>query len=334
MPHRLAFVSTAHIHTKDFLSRIAEEDCDAVVHAVWDDVPERGRRYAEEAGCPFADDLDALVADDAVDGFVVCDATVHHFARLEKVLPVGKPTLCEKQVVATAEQARRVRSLVEASGASMCSGYFKPFIAGQAAIRSAVDDGALGEITHASYCNAHHAAYGRWFDSEDLRWFTRRELALGGAMIDMGTHAVHWLTYLLGEVREAWGALGNASGEYPEVDDWGVGQLRFDGGAFGRVEASWVRHGGGGPIELWGTEGALVPHGEGWAVKRGGRDAAALPVAADEPARIDRLVAILDDALDPSLHRRAFEAELQAVAIMEAIYRSSESGRWESVAEI
>ncbi|MEM8495737.1 MAG: Gfo/Idh/MocA family oxidoreductase, partial [Planctomycetota bacterium] len=271
MPHRLAFVSTAHIHTKDFLRRIAEADCDAVVHAVWDDVPERGRRYAEEVGCPFVADLDALVADDAVDGFVVCDATVHHFARLERVLPAGKPTLCEKQVVASADQARRVRELVQASGAALCSGYFQPFVGGNAAIRRAVDDCVFGRVTHASYCNAHHAAYGRWFDSEDLAWFTKKDLALGGAMIDMGTHAAHWLTYLLGPATEAWGALGNASGVYPEVDDWGVGQLRFAGGAVGRVEAAWVRHGGGGPIEIWGTEAALVKQADGWAVKRGDR---------------------------------------------------------------
>lgn len=35
--------------------------------------------------------------------------------------------------------------------------------------------------------------------------------------------------------------------------------------------------------------------------------------------------------LDPADHRRAFEAELHAVAVMEAIYRSSASGRWETV---
>ncbi|MEM1446089.1 MAG: Gfo/Idh/MocA family oxidoreductase [Planctomycetota bacterium] len=334
MPHRLAFVSSAHIHTKDFLRRIAEPDCDAVVHAIWDDDPGRGRRYAEQAGCPFFDDLDALVADDAVDGFVVCDATVHHFARLEKVLPAGKPTLCEKQVVATADQAKQVRAMAEASGAKLCSGYFFPYVGGNAAIRKAVDGGAFGEITHASYCNAHHAAYGRWFDSDDLNWFTKKDLALGGAMIDMGTHAVHWLTYLLGEVNEAWGAVGNASGVYPDVDDWGVGQLRFGSGTFGRVEASWVRHGGGGPIELWGMEGALVKHNDGWAVKRGDKDPVRLPPADDEVNRIDRLIAILDDALDPALHAREFDAELRAVMIMEAIYRSHATGRWEPVAAV
>ncbi|MEM7577460.1 MAG: Gfo/Idh/MocA family oxidoreductase [Planctomycetota bacterium] len=334
MPHRLAFVSTAHIHTKDFLKRIGEEDCDATVHAIWDDVPERGRRYAEQAGCAFVEDLDALVSDDAVDGFVVCDATAHHFARLEKVLPVGKPTLCEKQVVATADEARQVRAMLEASAATLCSGYFQPYVGGNAAICNAVDDGAFGEVTHASYCNAHHAAYGRWFDSDDLRWFTQKELALGGAMIDMGTHAVHWLAYLFGKASAAWGTVANVSGQYPDVDDWGVGQLRFESGVAGRAEGSWVRHGGGGPIELWGTEGALVKQGDGWAVKRGRKEPVALPRAADEPTRIDRLISILDGALDEADHRREFEAEIAAVAIMEAIYRSSDSGCWEPVAGV
>ena len=95
-----------------------------------------------------------------------------------------------------------------------------------------------------------------------------------------------------------------------------------------------MRHGGGGPIELWGTEGALVKHGEGWAVKRGGKDPVALSKGKDEPTRIDRLVALLDGSLDAERHRREFDAELRAVAIMEAIYRSSASGRWEAVGAV
>lgn len=331
MPHRLAFVSTAHIHTKDFLKRIAQDDCDATVHAIWDDTPARGRRFADELGVPFVNDLDTLVADDKVDGFVICDATVHHFDRLKAVLPAGKPTLCEKQLVATADEARQVRALCERSGTKLCSGYFQPYVAGNAAIRNAIDDGAFGKVTHASYCNAHHAAYGRWFDADDLRWFTQKDLALGGAMIDMGTHAVHWLTYLLGDVTEAWGSVANVSGQYPEVDDWGVGQLRFKSGAVARAEAAWVRHAGGGPLELWGTHGALVKHDDGWAVKQGGKDPVALPPASAEPTRIDRLVALLDDALDPAAHQRAFDAELRAVAIMESIYQSAHAGRWQAV---
>ncbi len=331
MSYRLAFVSTAHIHTKGFLRDIANSDGRAAVHAVWDDVPERGKRYADQAGCPFVEDLDALLADDAVDGFLVCDATVHHAARLEKVLPVGKPTLCEKQVIATSAEAQRVRALIEQHGTRLCSGYFQPFSARNTAVTKAVDDGVFGDITHISFVNAHHAAYGRWFDSDDLKWFTQKDLALGGAMIDMGTHAVQWLVYLLGDVTQAWGVVGNASGQYPEVDDWGVGQFKFASGAVGRAEGAWVRHAGGGPLEIWGTAGALVAQGEGWAVKQGRKDPVALPEAPAEPDRVDRLLALLDDALDPAAHQRELDANLRAVAVMEAVYRSAESGQWEDV---
>jgi hypothetical protein len=60
--------------------------------------------------------------------------------------------------------------------------------------RNTVVEAGYGE----QVCLSHdHAAYGRWFDSPDLAWFTDPTLAGGGAFMDMGTHAVHCLRSLI-----------------------------------------------------------------------------------------------------------------------------------------
>ena len=56
-PLRLAFVSTAHIHAKPFIEWTVAAADGRAVHAVWDDVPERGRRHAALAGARFEPDL-------------------------------------------------------------------------------------------------------------------------------------------------------------------------------------------------------------------------------------------------------------------------------------
>ena len=87
---RLAFLSTAHIHTRSFLQSIADR-ADAECGAIWDDVAERGRDYAAQFAAPFVEDLDAVLADDRIDGFVICAENTRHLPLLEKVLPLGKP---------------------------------------------------------------------------------------------------------------------------------------------------------------------------------------------------------------------------------------------------
>ena len=49
----IAFLSAAHIHTRGFLESIAKkEDCRAAV--IWDDMAERGQRYADEYGAEYS----------------------------------------------------------------------------------------------------------------------------------------------------------------------------------------------------------------------------------------------------------------------------------------
>ncbi|MEM6459625.1 MAG: Gfo/Idh/MocA family oxidoreductase, partial [Planctomycetota bacterium] len=241
---RLAFVSTAHIHTEGFIEALVSGEAEGVVHAVWDDVPDRGRRYAEQAGCGFTADLQAVVEDPAVDAFVVCAENTRHLPLLERLLPRGKPVFCEKPLATSADDARTIARLQQRYGTPLLSGYFLPFDAPMRAAAAALREQRFGRLTHLTYRNAHHAAYGRWFDGPDVRWFTDPALAGGGALMDMGTHAVHALLTLAGPVTSVWASTANVTGRYPGVDDYGVIQLRFASGVLGRAEAGWCFTGG------------------------------------------------------------------------------------------
>ena len=212
---------------------------------------------------------------------------------------------------------------------------------GNSAAREAADlltelckkEGALGTITHAHYRNAHHAAYGRWFDSDDVNWFTKSDLAGGGAFMDMGTHAVHRLGSVLGKVDSVMATIGNAAAIYPDVDDHGIAWLRYANGVLGTVEASWVQTGGhGGGFEITGSEGTLFEHpNKGYLVATPGEDPVSIAVGTARPTQVDRLVATINGEMT----RQKLDADLQcavdAVAVMEACYESNRSGHWVDV---
>jgi predicted dehydrogenase len=328
----LALLSAAHVHTKGFLRNIAEHD-DRNLVAIYDDVTDRGQRFADENGAEFTADLAAVLARDDVDGFIICSENTRHLELLQATIPVGKPIFCEKPFTTSADETFAALELIDTHGTIVHMGYFQPFSAPMQGAISYVATGALGTITHAHYRNAHHAAYGRWFDSDDVNWFTKSDLAGGGAFMDMGTHAVHRLGSVLGKVDSVMATIGNAAAIYPDVDDHGIAWLRYANGVLGTVEASWVQTGGhGGGFEITGSEGTLFEHPDkGYLVATPGEDPVSIAVGPARPTQVDRLVATINGEMTRQELDTDLQCAVDAVAVMEACYESNRSGHWVDV---
>lgn len=326
----LAFISTAHIHTKGFIDNILKAGDGRRVIAVWDDEPGRGQRYAQMAGAPFESDIRKVMDNPAVDGFVICAENTRHRPLLEKLLPVGKPVFCEKPLVTTAEDLAAVRKLHQSHPVPLFCGYFMPFQPALQAVNRALAENKAGKPTHVRFRNAHHAAYGKWFDSPDLRWFTDPALSGGGALMDMGTHAVHVLRSLFGPVTRVWAHTANLSGIYPSVDDFGIIQMQFASGIHGTAEAAWIHNGGPCGLEVMASDYSILPEAGTYALCKPGSNPSPLPEAPARPNRIDRLVAVIRGQVPQDELDRDLAAIFDCAGIMAAAYRSAGSGKWEN----
>ncbi|MDR1279210.1 MAG: Gfo/Idh/MocA family oxidoreductase [Opitutaceae bacterium] len=330
---RIAFLSTAHIHTRGFIDNILKAGDGRQVAAIWDDVPARGQRYAAEARAPFEADLDTLLADPSIDGYIVCAENTRHLPLLRKVLPAGRPVFCEKPLVTTTADLAEVQTLLRAHPATLFCGYFQPFDADMLAVTQLLRDHAFGRITRIRYRNAHHAAYGRWFDNPDLAWFHNPALSGGGAFMDMGTHALHLVRTLFGPATEVWATIENHSACYPDCDDCGIAHLRFANGIFGTIEAAWTQTGGLGGLEITGSEQSLWNTPAGYVLGAPGKPAVPLIPASGggKPTRVDRLVAVIRGEIPADELKRDFDACADAVSLMAAAYASARSGHWTPV---
>jgi predicted dehydrogenase len=332
---RLGFVSAAHIHTRPYLEGILRAQDGRSVHAIWDNVPDRGRRHADLAQTRFEPDLEALLRDSAVDAFVVCAENTRHLPLLKRVVAAGRPVFCEKPLVTTMSDAREVAALLRSARAPVVTGYFLPFTSEHQAVAELLAQNAFGRITHFRIRNSHGGAYAKIFDSPDLRWFTEPTLAGGGAFMDVGAHAVHLARVLFGRATEARAVIRNASGIYPGCDDTGVAHLKFANGVIGMIEASWIETGGENGLEVSGAEQSLWKSGGHYVVGHHGRiEPKPLTSSVPRPLQIDRLVAAARGELSSVEIAADLAASLDAVAIMEACYTSARSGEWEEVAVI
>lgn len=332
---RIAFISTAHIHTRQFLENLGKSQDGRRCVAIWDDVAERGRRYAEGCQARFEPELGRLLAATDIDAFAICAENTRHIGLLERVIPVGKPVFCEKPIVTTAADAATVAALAAKHATPVVCGYFQPFFREHRLVARLIDQDFFGRITRVRFRNAHHAAYARWFDNPDLAWFVDPKLAGGGALMDMGAHAVHLLRSLFGRVAAVQAVIGNHAGTYPAVDDWGIATLRFASGVIGTVEAAWTQTGGVGGLEIIGSRASLWNTAEGLVTGAPGRKPTPLAAGCDaRPDRMDRLVALARGQLDAAEVAADFAATLDEAAIMEAVYAAAATGSWAEVARI
>lgn len=217
------------------------------------DVAEAAReRFGEAFGVQtFAD---AAPLFDETDAVVVTTPNRFHEEYAVAALEAGLDVLVEKPLAHTLDSAERIAAAAREAPGFLMVGFNNRFAPPVEVLRDRIAAGELGEITHveANYVRR-RGVPGRG------SWFTSEAVAGGGALVDIGVHAVDLALHLTGfpAVREVSGVTrsnfgGEASYAYLEmwgdddgseafdVDDSASAFLRLDGDTTVSLEAAWA----------------------------------------------------------------------------------------------
>lgn len=220
-------------------------------------------------------DVDACIASD-LDVISVALPNFLHATVLPKVIASGKHLFAEKPIGRTPEESASLQELAEASTATTGVGFSFRRLPGLAALRQAVADGRLGKIhtVRGSY-DADYAAD----PAGALSWRYSQEESGGGAILDIGAHAIDALHFVAGPVSRvlgatlrtviaerplpARGAIGHGASTSNETgpvtnDDTALVTLEFASGAVGQVSLSRISAGTPNAltIEVMGARGS------------------------------------------------------------------------------
>jgi predicted dehydrogenase len=248
---RVALLGSGYV--QEFHARAVHEHPGAELVAVANWREQSATALAERFAIPrVTTDWNEIVEATDVDAAVVATPNALHAPQSVALLRAGKHVIVEKPMATSVAECDEMIDVSRASGALLMVAHCWRFRDEVLAMRERVASGELGEVVKTRGYGA-HATWG------PEGWFVDPALAGGGALVDMGVHAIDTARFLLGDPtpNRVCAAIGTRYGTY-QVDDDGVLLITWSNGTNSVVESGWWQpHVGGleADTEVYGTKG-------------------------------------------------------------------------------
>ena len=317
---RIAMLSGWHVHAEGYANEARA--CGAEIAYVYDELPERGRAWAEKLNVPFCPDYQTILSDKSVDGVIVCSPTNLHPQILCDAARAGKHIFTEKVLTLTYREAKEVENAVKKANIHFTISL--PYMSEPRFLmaKRLIDSGEFGKITYARVRNCHSGSIKNWLPPH----FYDKEQCGGGAMIDLGAHPMYLLEWFLGTPKTVQSCFTNVTDR--PVEDNAVSLIEFGDGAIGVSETGFVSVADPFLVEISGTRGYIQIDHNGLQYKKEGTDFVKV-ADSDIPDRRTRPLPYWIDSVTKNTNNDFYTIE-DAVAlsrIMDAAYRASNTGK-------
>ena len=285
--------------------------------------PDKVEDFAAEKGIDVKTDLDAVLADPAIDAVVVASAAGVHASHGLAAVGAGKPVMVIKPLALSAGDARELGQAAEDAGVLLCLGYNRCFLPANAELRRLVASGELGTPLHAegNFCvdRYGHVAPGGW----------KADAAQTppGALTD---HMLYEMIRMFGRVAEVHAHAGKRAG-LPTLKDTTATLLRFENDVSGSLTAigttaDLLR------LQVFGTKGWAEVRGMGelaTAFTEGEGTQTAFPKFEAERAQLEGFADAIEGKAEFPV---TVDQAVHSVEVLDAIRQSADAGRPVSIA--
>jgi predicted dehydrogenase len=210
--------------------------------------------YARRNNVPrWYDDADELINDPEVDAVYVATPPDSHREYVVRVAQAGKPVYVEKPMARTALECEDMISACDEAGVNLFVAYYRRAMPRFVTVKELLDSGRIGQLRTVSVRNERPAPVGA---ADDEGWRVDPEISGGGHFVDLGSHILDLLDWLVGPVTHAAGIATNRGGRY-RAEDLVTGVFSFRSGVAGVGVWNYDSFQNKDQVEIIGTAGAL-----------------------------------------------------------------------------
>ena len=231
--------------------------------------PEAGRAYGQKIGLnadrAYGDWREMLAGEqdrpDRVDLVTVATPNATHFEITRAFLAAGFHVLCEKPMTMTVAEGEEIVGLARDTGRICAVNYGYTGYSLVRHMRAMVARGDLGAVRMvvAEFAHGHHADAAD-ADNPRVRWrYDPAQAGISAQFADCGIHALHMASFVLGQQVTRLSADIVSCLPSRVLEDDAQVNLRFDGGAVGRLWTSSIAIGRqhGLTLQVFGEKGGM-----------------------------------------------------------------------------
>jgi 1,5-anhydro-D-fructose reductase (1,5-anhydro-D-mannitol-forming) len=322
---RMAFVGLGH--WSDMLAEAAQASGKIAITACLSRSADKKETFVKNFGGAAKDTFDSLIGDPAIDAIVLTTPNSVHAEQCIAAAVQGKHIFIEKPMALTVADCRRMIAATDKASVVLAIGQNKRRMPMFRKVHAMIAAGALGTIILAEANSS--SGFGLTATPDKWRWY--RNESPGGALTSHTVHHADLFNHLIGVPKRVTGFARKVCGAM-EADDVVNACLEFSSGALGYLGGSYLS-----PtrkyVNLFGTEGLIFVDEDTGSLsykKKGASDyelvgtwAPAMQTRSSLQEELDEFAACIQTGTRPEVGGRE---GMQAVAVIEAIMRASDSG--------
>ncbi len=215
------------------------------------------RDYARRHGVPrWYDDAEALIHDSEVNAVYVATPPAFHKEYTLLGAQAGKPVYVEKPMALNFAECQTMIEACRAAGVPLFVAYYRRALLRFLKVRELIDARVIGETRFVTM-TLYQPPARQDLNPQTLPWRVIPEIAGGERFVDLASHMLDLLDFLLGPIRYVQGYASNQAHRYT-AEDIVTGTFVFESGVHG--VGTWCFTG----FERWdhneivGTEGKIA----------------------------------------------------------------------------
>jgi len=245
-------------------------------------------KFADKYGIEeVTDQINGLLGREDIQAAVIATPNKYHAPYAIEFMKNGIDVFVEKPMAVSALQGKEMIEFARKNNRILMVGHMWRFDTEVNYVRDLVQSGKLGEIIKTK-------GYGIHVNWGPSGWFIDKDLAGGGALADMGVHAIDTVRYILGDPqpKEVYAKISTSFGDY-DVDDTGIVMITWETGAVSIIESGWWHPHADGPeagAQFYGTLGYASLFPTCWEKKKGEKIEKIVPDMPERKEHCDRVM--------------------------------------------
>lgn len=242
------------LHRKSYL-----ENSKAKLVAFADTEISRAKSFIRNTREKAYTDYRQMIHNEKLDGVSVCTIPSTHKKIVIDLLNAGVNVLCEKPLAVSTNQAKEMTRKADEKGLLLLTAFKFRFYEEVSKLKELIEKGSLGDIIN------FRLMFGGYMDMAGT-WYSKKELAGGGIIMDNAPHAIDLIRYLFGEIETISAQKKNY--QNLEVEDTAKITLNLKNGITGTMDLSWsINIASRNYLEIYGQEGAAMLYSGGISYK-------------------------------------------------------------------